>query len=207
MNSQPTTTLHDLLKQFWLCAYHGDAFPSQTVQVATLQELESAAADMLQTQKALRDNNKEVKFGGVEGKYVQLSYDGYILRVTLAKVAKHTNVAQTSKEAYISIDLGDKCKEMAEAAIRLQDVIGYCTDMEIERTTSMRIKSNLVSARRADIVKAGGIRMDDGSVYRIEMTDETVKDRVTGRSANTWKIVPVKQPADAVQIDLFNANI
>ncbi len=207
MNPQPTPTLQGLLTRFTMCAYHNDAFPSQTIQVAILAELESAAADMLQTQKALRDNHKEVKFGGSEGKYVQLSYDGYILRVTLAKVAKHTNVAQTSKEAYRSIDLGDKCKEMAEAAIRLQDVIGYCTDLEIERTTSMRIKSNLVSARRADIVKAGGIRMDDGSVYRIEMTDETVKDRVTGRSANTWKIVPVKQPADAVQIDLFNANI
>jgi len=196
MNPQPTPTLHDLRWKFLQAASNGTPFPSQTVQVATLQELESAAADMLQTQKALRDNNKEVKFGGAEGKYVQLSHDGYILRVTLEKVAKHTNVAQTSKEAYRSIDLGDKCKEMAEAAIRLQDVIGYCTDLEIERTTSMRIKSNLVSARRADIVKAGGIRMDDGSVYRIEMTDETVKDRVTGRSANTWKIVPVKQPAD-----------
>jgi len=207
MNPLPTPTLQDLRWKFLQAASNGTPFPSQTIQVATLQELESAAADMLQTQKALRENYKDVKFGGVEGKYVQLSYDGYILRVTLAKVAKHTNVAQTSKEAYRSIDLGDKCKEMAEAAIRLQDVIGYCTDLEIERTTSMRIKSNLVSARRADIVKAGGIRMDDGSVYRIEMTDETVKDRVTGRSANTWKIVPVKQPADAVQIDLFNANI
>ena len=196
MNPQPTPTLHDLRWKFLQAASNGTPFPSQTVQVATLQELESAAADMLQTQKALRDNNKEVKFGGAEGKYVQLSHDGYILRVTLEKVAKHTNVAQTSKEAYRSIDLGDKCKEMAEAAIRLQDVIGYCTDLEIERTTSMRLKSNLVSARRADIVKSGGIRMDDGSVYRIEMTDETVKDRVTGRRAMMWKIVPVKQPAD-----------
>ena len=204
MNPQPTPTLHDLRWKFLQAASNGTPFPSQTIQVATIAELESAAADMLQTQKALRENNKEVKFGGAEGKYVQLSYDGYILRVTLAKVAKHTNVAQTSKEAYRSIDLGDKCKEMAEAAIRLQDVIGYCTDLEIERTTSMRLKSNLVSARRADIVKSGGIRMDDGSVYRIEMTDETVKDRVTGRRAMMWKIVPVKQPADSgAQTKLF----
>ena len=206
MNPQPTPTLHDLRWKFLQAASNGTPFPSQTIQVATLQELENAAADMLQTQKALRENHKEVKFGGAEGKYVQLSHDGYILRVTISKPAKHTNVAQTSKEAYRSIDLGDKCKEMAEAAIRLQDVIGYCTDLEIERTTSMRIKSNLVSARRADIVKAGGIRMDDGSVYRIEMTDETVKDRVTGRRAMVWKIVPVKQPADeGAQISLFNA--
>ena len=204
MNPQPTPTLHDLRWKFLQAASNGTPFPSQTIQVATLQELESAAADMLQTQKALRENNKDAKFGGAEGKYVQLSHDGYALRVTISKPAKHTNVTQTSKEAYRSIDLGDKCKEMAEAAIRLQDVIGYCTDLEIERTTSMRLKSNLVSARRADIVKAGGIRMDDGSVYRIEMTDETVKDRVTGRRAMVWKIVPVKQPADeGAQTKLF----
>ena len=91
MNPQPTPALQDLLTRFTMCAHHNDAFPSQTIQVATLQELESAAADMLQTQKALRDNNKDAVLKGVQGKSVTLLCNECVLRVTLEKVAMVTN--------------------------------------------------------------------------------------------------------------------
>lgn len=91
MNPQPTPTLHDLLTRFTMCAYRNDAFPSQTIQVATLQELESAAADMLETQKALRENNKDAVLKGVQGKSVTLLCNECVLRVTLEKVAMVTN--------------------------------------------------------------------------------------------------------------------
>lgn len=123
---------------------------------------------------------------------------GFTLKIayTAKKEAKHTNVAQTSKEAYHSLDLGDSCKEMAIFAIGAMMRDGYCTDRGVERRSNGAISSNLVSARRADIIKAGGIKMDDGTIYEIEMTGKTEKDLVTGRSANTWKIVKrLNEPA------------
>ena len=114
MNPQPTPTLQGLLTRFTMCAYHNDAFPSQTIQVATLQELESAAADMLQTQKALRDNNKDAVLKGVQGKSVTLLYNECILRVTLEKVAKHTNTTATSREAYHSTDFSTQEGKVAQ---------------------------------------------------------------------------------------------
>lgn len=210
------TTLHPhsdnpafqtVLSAFTFAAYHGSAFASKTIEAETQQEMDEMAADMLEAQKTLHANHNGVQFKGVRGKSVTLSYNGANLRVQVAKQPKHTNVTQTSRDAYHSLDLGEACKDMAIFAIGAMMRDGYCTDRGVERRSNGEIRSNLVSARRADIVKAGGIKMADGSVYVIEMTGETVKDRVTGRSANTWKIKQLKEPAaDSVQMDLFNAK-
>lgn len=132
--------------------------------------------------------------------------NGHTLKITFtaAKQPKHTNATQTSKESYHALDLGDACKEMALFALDMMEDFGYCTDLGVERQSG-KLKSNLVSARRANIEKAGGIKLDNGEIYQIEMTGKTVRDPVTGRSSNTWKILKrfIEPAADAVQTELF----
>lgn len=210
MNPQPTPTLHDLLTRFTMCAYRNDAFPSQTIQVATLQELESAAADMLQTQKALRDNNKDAKFGGVEGKYVQLSYDGYILRVTISKPAKRAqDVKPTSKEAYHTIDFTTQRGKVAEAIFAYSRLGADVTRKELE--VWQNLGSNVVCGRVKELLEMSAETpfLFAGKPYVLQIAS-TRLSKCKGASevkneALQW--MPVKQPADAVQIDLFNANI
>ena len=203
MNPQPTLALQDLLTRFTMCAHHGNAFPSQTIPVATLQELESAAAEMLQTQKALRENNKEVKFGGSEGKYVQLSYDGYILRVTLAKVAKHTNVTETSRNAYHSQDFSTQAAQVAGCIFDHSE--GDITRAEI--ADRLGIQEGRVSARVFALLKEykdGGYTDKSGN-YRLILTVPRLS-RCPGASDKlneAMRFESVKQPADAVQTSLF----
>ena len=205
MNPQPTPNLHDLLARFIMCAYHGDAFPSQTIQVAILAELESAAADMLQTQKALRENNKEVKFGGVEGKYVQLSYDGYILRVTLAKVAKHTNTTVTSRNAYHSTDFSTQSAQVARTIFDHSILDGDITRAEIAHW--LGIQEGRVSARVFALLKEykdGGYTDKSGN-YRLVLTVPRLSRcaNASDKLNEAMRFEKVKQPADAVQTSLF----
>ena len=204
MNPQPTPTLHDLLTRFTMCAYHGDAFPSQTIQVATLQELKSAASDMLETQKAFWDNNKEVKFGGAEGKYVQLSYDGYILRVTLEKPTKRAqNVKPTSIEAYHTIDFTTQRDRIAEIIRQHHQGI---TRKEIE--VFHGFGSNAVTGRVKELLEMSEekpFRLG-GGLYRLEVVG-TRLSLCKGASKVPNEVLqwmPVKQPADAgAQIEMF----
>jgi len=203
MNQQPTPNIHDLLKQFWLCAYHNDAFPSQTIQVATLQELESAAADMLQTQKALRDNNKEVVLKGVQGKSVTLLYNECILRVTLEKVAKHTNTTATSREAYHSTDFSTQEGKVAQIIMAKtgEDItraeIAYILDIQ-EGRVSGRVNSLLKKYRDGEFWYGE-------KEYRLVLTLPRLS-RCPGASTKpneAMRFESVKQPADEVQTSLF----
>ena len=152
MNPLPTPTLQDLRWKFLQSASNGTPFPSQTVTVATLQELESAAADMLQTQKALRENNKDVVLKGVQGKSVTLSYNGHILRVTLAKTPKHTQTTATSREAYHSTDFSTQEGKVAQIIMAKtgEDItraeIAYILDIQ-EGRVSGRVNSLLKKYR------------------------------------------------------------
>ena len=209
MNPQPTPTLQDLLTRFTMCAFHGDAFPSQTIQVATIQELESAAADMLQTQKALRDNNKDAKFGGVEGKYVQLSYDGYILRVTISKPAKRAqDVKPTSLEAYYTIDFATQRGKVAEAIFAYSRIGADVTRKELE--VWQNLGSNVVCGRVKELLEMSAENpfLFAGKPYVLQIASTRLsKCRGASEVKNEglqW--MPVKQPADeGAQISLFNA--
>ena len=197
MNQQPTPNIHDLLKQFWLCAYHNDAFPSQTIQVATLQELESAAADMLQTQKTLHANGKQTKLSGVNGKSVTLSYGGYILRVRLQKPNKRAQgVKPTSLEAYHTIDFTTQRDRIAEIIRQHHQGI---TRKEIE--VFHGFGSNAVTGRVKELLEMSQekpFRLD-GGLYRLEVVG-TRLSLCKGASHVPNEILqwmPVKQPADA----------
>ncbi len=203
MNPQPTPTLQGLLTRFTMCAYHNDAFPSQTIQVATLPELESAAADMLQTQKALRENHKDAVLKGVQGKSVTLSYNGHILRVTLEKVAKHTNVTETSRNAYHSQDFSTQAAQVAGCIFDHSE--GDITRAEI--ADRLGIQEGRVSARVFALLKEykdGGYTDKSGN-YRLILTVPRLS-RCPGASDKlneAMRFESVKQPADAVQTSLF----
>lgn len=205
MNPQPTPTLHDLLTRFTMCAYRNDAFPSQTIQVATLQELESAAADMLQTQKALRDNNKDVVLKGVQGKSVTLSYNGHILRVTLAKTPKHTQTTATSRNAFHSQDFSTQAAQVAKTIFDHSILDGDITRAEIAHW--LGIQEGRVSARVFALLKEykdGGYTDKSGN-YRLVLTVPRLS-RCPGASTKpneAMRFEKVKQPADAgAQIEM-----
>jgi hypothetical protein len=196
MNPLPTPTLQDLRWKFLQSASNGTPFPSQTIQVATIAELESAAADMLQTQKALRDKNKDAKFGGAEGKYVQLSHYGYALRVTLEKVAKHTRTTATSRNAFHSQDFSTQAAQVAGCIFDHSE--GDITRAEI--ADRLGIQEGRVSARVFALLKEykdGGYTAPSGN-YRLILTVPRLS-RCPGASDKlneAMRFESVKQPAD-----------
>ena len=205
MNPQPTPTLHDLRWKFLQAASNGTPFPSQTIQVATLQELESAAADMLQTQKALRDNNKEVKFGGVEGKYVQLSHDGYTLRVSLEKTQKHTNTTATSRNAFHSQDFSTQAAQVAKTIFDHSILDGDITRAEI--ADRLGIQEGRVSARVFALLKEykdGGYTDKSGN-YRLVLTVPRLSRcaNASDKLNEAMRFQKCEPAADAVQTSLF----
>ena len=166
MNAQPT--FQDLLKRFTMCAYHGDPFPSQTVEVVTVSELESAAADMLAAQKTLHANEKEVQFKGVQGKSVTLSYGGYVLRVSVAKQPKHTQATETSRNSFHSQDFSTQAAQVAGCIFDSGE--GDITRAEI--ADRLGIQEGRVSARVNALLKEykdGGYTSPSGN-YRLILT-------------------------------------
>ena len=164
-----------------MCAYQGDPFPSQTFEVATVAELESAAADMLAVQKALRDNNRDAVLKGVHGKFVILSYAGMLLRVNVSKQPKHTNVTDTSKEAYRSIDFTTQSGKVAECilgeTLRGRDI----TRAEIAH--QMNEEKSSVCGRVKELLlisEFGGIEIN-GVGFRLVLTAPRLS-RCTGAS-------------------------
>ena len=197
-------TFQAALSAFTFAAFHGSAFASKTMEAATQQEMDKMAADMLAAQKTLHANHKGVQFKGVRGKSVTLSYNGYILRVQVEKTKRPQAVTQTSRDAYRTVDLGERCEAVARAAIKL----GVCTDNDVAREIGM--PANLVSGRRNNIEDAGGITID-GVIYVVKMSGVAKRDEITKRSGNVWfleeafeNLKPVNEPAaDAVQTRLF----
>lgn len=209
MINQPT---FQIALASWILAVDGQPhspIPLE-VQAETAEQFQAWAKEMAAAKLSANRGGHDCQHnkGTFNGRPVAwITSEGHTLKVVFkAKAKRPQAVTETSREAYHSLDLGDKCKEMAVCAIGVMETYGHCTDMMIARRSAGKIQSNLVSARRADIEKAGGIKMDDGMVYVIEMTGKTEKDPVTGRSANTWKIIKrLNEPSPVgEQTTLFN---
>ena len=130
---------------------------------------------------------------------------GFTLKIAFtAKTKRPQAVTETSRAAYRTVDLGERCEAVARAAIKL----GVCTDNEVGREIGM--PANLVSGRRNNIEDAGGITID-GVIYVVKMSGVAKRDEITKRSGNVWfleeafeKLKPIsKSAADAVQTRLF----
>ena len=95
-----TDKLQLALESFYNRAMGIPAKPcAQVFEAATVKEFEQAAAMLLRVQSKLCAKHIDAKLGGI-GNSVTLFCYGYTLRVKFAKVSKHTNVTDTSKDAY-----------------------------------------------------------------------------------------------------------
>ena len=121
--------------------------------------------------------------------------NGYTLKIVYTAGKRRQAVTQTSREAYKTVDLGERCEAVARAAIKL----GVCTDREVARAIGMDASS--VSARRNDIEQALGITID-GVHYMVRVEGSRV-DAVTRRRGNTWALVGVSGGVEAAQTELF----
>lgn len=173
-------------------------------EAATVEDLQACTKDLHALQSALHASGKEARLTSGTGKYVALTYGDLTLRVQTPKVTKKTNVTDTSRDAYKTVDLGERCEEVARAAIRL----GVCTDNDVAREIGM--PANLVSGRRNNIEDAGGITID-GVIYVLKMSGVAKRDPVTKRSGNVWfleeafeNFKPANEPAPVgEQTELF----
>lgn len=97
-------------------------------------------------------------------------------------------VAETSREAYHSLDISASVEAVAKAAIELAKTTPIFTDVEL--AGYMNMQPAIISARRNDIEKSGVVSID-GVGYRIEHAGR--KRNPSGKTANTWVLVAVKK--------------
>jgi hypothetical protein len=119
--------------------------------------------------------------------------NGHTLKIAyVAPTKRKQAVTETSREAYKTVNLGERCEVVAREALRL----GVCTDNEVAR--SLGVPPSSVSARRNNIEDAQGITLD-GKQYALRMEGSKI-DEVTGRRANTWQLVEVAEAGRQVSM-------
>lgn len=102
-------------------------------------------------------------------------------------------VAETSIQAYHSLDVAASVELVAKAAIELAKNTSAFTDVELAK--HMNMQPAIISARRNDIEKAGAI-MVGGTPYKLQSMGR--KKNPSGKTANAWRLV-----AEAKQAELF----
>ena len=187
----------------WKWAVAGQPKGGWPEVVETHSEVEyiGHCAEILAAAQSAQSAGHQTYIGGKNnpsgGKKIWRTCNGYRLKVAYVPQPRAQAVTQTSRESYAKVNLGEKCLEVAKAALAVQAQIGYATDGEIGRF--LNCPSALVSARRNDIEKAGGIEVGN-SRYSIS-GDGQRTDSVTARRVNAWRLVA--KVAECAQIELF----
>ena len=198
MNPQPSFNQHLASWKWAVSGKKAGAWPQEIV-ASSIEEFENWQRQLAQAKIDANNHGYPCHFnkgGSKSGRCAAwVVANGHTLKIayTAAKTTRPQRVTATSREAYAALDLGPKCEAVARVAIRL----GVCTDNEISRELGM--VPSLVSARRNDIEKAGGIVVD-GQRYAPRMEGAKI-DFVTGRRANTWALTA--EVARAMQGELF----
>lgn len=206
MNPQPTFE-QNLTAWKWAVAGQKKAQWPIEIVAHSRSEFDQWADELLQAQKDAKAKGYECRFNGtIKGQRLAAwaTSKSHTIKVVFdAKAKRPQAVTQTSREAYKTVDLGERCEAVARAAIKL----GVCTDNEVGREIGM--PANLVSGRRNNIEDAGGITID-GVVYVVKMSGVAKRDEITKRSGNVWFLEkafegwkPKEMPAQAVQSSLF----
>lgn len=173
----------------------------EVVETHSEKEYLDFAVEISAAANAARAAGHQTNIGGKTnpsgGKKIWLTCNGHRLKVAYVPQPRVQAVTQTSRESYAKVNLGEKCLEVAKAALAVQAQIGYATDGEVGRF--LNCPSALVSARRNDIEKAGGIEVGN-SQYRVS-GDGQRTDSVTARRVNAWRLVA--KVAECAQIELF----
>jgi hypothetical protein len=175
----------------------------EVVETHSEKEYLDFAVEISAAANAAKTAGHQTHIGGSQnpsgGKKMWLTANGKRLTVAYVPKPRAQAVTETSRESYRKVNLGQKCEEVAKAAMSVQSTIGYATDGAVARF--LGCSSALVSARRNDIENAGGIDIEN-SQYRIAGAG-TIQDLQTNRRVNAWKVVAVPKSA-AVQTELFS---
>jgi len=104
---------------------------------------------------------------------------------------KKKGVAETSREAYHSLDISASVEAVAKAAISLAKDKPSFTDVEL--ASHMNMQPAIISARRNDIEKAGVVIIDK-TPYKLQAMGR--KANPSGKTANAWRLVVDGQTAE-----------
>lgn len=187
----------------WKWAVAGQKKAAWPDVVETSEEVEFLGwnAEILAASNAARTAGHDSRIGGKNnpsgGKKIWLACNGFILKAAFVPKPRIQAVTSTSRESYAKVNLGQKCLEVAAAAMAVQGRLGYATDGEVAR--HLGCSSALVSARRNDIEKAGKIEVEN-SQFCISSCG-THHDAATNRRVNAWRLEAVL--AGAEQLHLF----
>lgn len=163
MTQQFTTAIQNF-RQYCIGATKPPAMP--VFEVATVEDLVSHTKALHTLQSALRASGKEAQLTSWAGKYAALTYGGLTLRVQTPKVAKKTNVAATSIEAYHSIDFTSQRARIAEIIWQHHQGV---TRKEIE--VYHNFGSNAVTGRVKELLEMSQDKpfLLSGGLYRLQV--------------------------------------
>ena len=157
------------------------------VNIAEMLELQSAGSKAMECAGARMRGNGDITKNGFE-----VLLNGGMFKINPPSTQKK-GVAETSIQAYHSLDVAASVELVAKAAIELAKSTSAFTDVELAK--HMGMQPAIISARRNDIEKAGAI-MVGGTPYKLQPMGR--KKNPSGKTANAWRLV-----AEAKQAELF----
>ena len=157
------------------------------VNIAEMLELQSAGSKAMECAGARMRGNGDITKNGFE-----VLLNGGMFKINPPSTQKK-GVAETSIQAYHSLDVAASVELVAKAAIELAKNTSAFTDVELAK--HMGMQPAIISARRNDIEKAGAI-MVGGTPYKLQPMGR--KKNPSGKTANAWRLV-----AEAKQAELF----
>lgn len=185
----------------WAVAGQKKAAWPDVVETESEREYVEFCVEILAASKAAQAAGHKTHIGGKNapsgGKKIWLTCNGYRLVAAFVPKPRQQAVTQTSRESYAKVNLGQKCLEVAMAALAVQERLGYATDGEVARR--LGCSSALVSARRNDIEFAGKIEVGN-SQFKIADIGKR-HDAATNRRVNAWRLEAVR--AEAEQLLMF----
>lgn len=171
------------LREFYRAVISGEKPDCVSVYADSLQELLTLFDKALVAQQHL---GAGAKVGGTNpfnkhGFYLSVAGSRFTV---LPNTMKKKGVAQTSRQAYHELNVGEATIKMAEVALAVQEKVGYCTDLLVAQ--EMSVSDGRVSARRNDIEKIGCVTVG-GESYSLVWGDK-VKNRSTGKTVRSWTL-------------------
>jgi hypothetical protein len=204
MTDKFTTTLVNFTKYCLGTAQTSFSIPR--FEVATAKDMEGYTREMHQAQSALHASGKIARLTAGKG-FVALTYDRLTLRVQVEKAAKHTNVTETSRNAYHSTDFSTQEKRIAAFIFLHTKDGGDVTRAEI--ANRIGVQEGRVAARVNALLKEygqGGYTSPHGN-YRLVLTGKRLS-KYAGASDKPNEALRFEkcEPAPesgAQQLDLF----
>jgi len=149
-------------------------------------ELHTSAGKAIKANGSVRVSG----IGNIRENGFEVRLNGGVFRIN-PPATKKKGVAETSREAYHSLDISASVETVAKAAIALAKDKPSFTDVEL--ASHMNMQPAIISARRNDIEKAGVVIIDK-TPYKLQAMGR--KANPSGKTANAWRLVVDGQTAE-----------